>query len=120
MTILDWDDLDDAGHFFTHVSGPIAGDTFYYCERCASLLFVKGISEISMFHPARGSESIPKKCRPLQSEHEFPQCSLRQKLEVQREMNLFDQPICSLCAKELEYVGEPHDQECLARCVMNG
>ena len=45
-----WDRLEEAGHDFTLVAGPTAGQNVYYCEHCASLMIVGGVSEIRIFH----------------------------------------------------------------------
>ena len=52
-----WDRLEAAGHDFTYVNGPFAGDTIYYCERCATLMVASMTDGIRAFHAPRECES---------------------------------------------------------------
>lgn len=45
-----WDRVERAEHDFTMMAGPLVGRTIYYCERCASLLFVSGGDDPEVFH----------------------------------------------------------------------
>ncbi len=37
--MTDFDALEKAGHEMTHVNGPIAGVSIYYCENCGAIAF---------------------------------------------------------------------------------
>ena len=56
---LDWDTLEAGDHDFTMVSGPIGGVSIYYCEKCGAILLA---APKMVFHPRRGSLSLPERC----------------------------------------------------------
>lgn len=61
MTVVDWDELEKAGHDLTHCGMIMAGTFLYYCENCGCLLMVRG-SEILFFHAHRGTISDLNRC----------------------------------------------------------
>jgi len=60
-----WDTIDGSGHDFTLVSNQ-TGTSLYYCEQCATLMWVDNQSRVDIWHPPPGSNTLLGKCQPIE------------------------------------------------------
>lgn len=78
-----WDRADAAGHDFTVVSGPLAGSSLYYCERCGSILITRS-DKVEIFHPpVHLPQSSLDECPGVD-----PKTTLKERLEKSYELDL--------------------------------
>lgn len=57
-----WDRMEEAGHAMTLVSGPVAGEYSYYCERCGSFVLTNSAADSVIFHAPPGIPSTQDSC----------------------------------------------------------
>lgn len=88
------EDLEKNGHELTLVSGPLAGISMYYCERCGGLARTSGSRGfVNIFHTPPGSPSTWGKCVELPHSWEglephlrkVKEQTLKEKLDIERD-----------------------------------
>jgi hypothetical protein len=85
----DFEMLEEAGHVLTLVSGPLAGITTYYCERCGALCQSRSSSGVfQIIHIPPGHPSKTSACveLPRPPGNGKPR-TLKQKLDDERDFD---------------------------------
>ena len=59
-----WDVIEESGHDFTLVTN-LTGTSLYYCEGCATLMYVDNQSLLELLHTPPGRGTLLGKCEPL-------------------------------------------------------
>lgn len=85
---FDYDTAEAAGHNLTHVNGPIAGYTTYYCENCGALVQLYQIG-LRFWHFPKGSWSTMNQCKLAGSAVGAPGETLKVKLQRERQDKFF-------------------------------
>lgn len=95
-----WDNLEEAGHDFTHV-GTKPGISLYICENCGSFLQAEK-SQIILFHTPPNVHASPTTCVHV---WDPPEKNLKKKLaELQdRDIEMFRSQAMAEDAEDAEY-----------------